>query len=70
MRALLFLPVLAAALPVAAVAQGPISPGRQVTGIIASNDEVMEDKEKLKVMVHVFGRATPVVLDYTNVEKA
>jgi len=33
-------------------------------------DEVMEEKEKLKVMVHVFGRATPVVLDYTNVEKA
>ena len=33
-------------------------------------DEVMPDKEKLQVMVHVFGRATPVVLDYTNVEKA
>ena len=33
-------------------------------------DEVMSEKEKLKVMVHVFGRATPVVLDYTNVEKA
>ena len=33
-------------------------------------DEVMPEKEKLKVMVHVFGRATPVVLDYTNVEKA
>jgi len=33
-------------------------------------DEVMQDKEKLRVMVHVFGRATPVVLDYTNVEKA
>jgi transcriptional antiterminator NusG len=33
-------------------------------------DEVMEEKEKLKVMVHVFGRATPVVLDYTNVERA
>ncbi len=33
-------------------------------------DEVMAEKEKLKVMVHVFGRASPVVLDYTNVEKA
>ena len=33
-------------------------------------DEVMQDKEKLRVMVQVFGRATPVVLDYTNVEKA
>ena len=33
-------------------------------------DEVMTEKEKVRVMVHVFGRATPVVLDYTNVEKA
>ena len=33
-------------------------------------DEIMEEKEKLRVMVHVFGRATPVVLDYTNVEKS
>jgi transcription termination/antitermination protein NusG len=33
-------------------------------------DEVMQDKEKLRVMVQVFGRATPVVLDYTSVEKA
>jgi transcriptional antiterminator NusG len=33
-------------------------------------DEVMPDKEKVRVMVQVFGRATPVVLDYTNVEKA
>ena len=33
-------------------------------------DEVMPEKEKLRVLVQVFGRATPVVLDYTNVEKA
>lgn len=33
-------------------------------------DEVMQEKEKLRVMVQVFGRATPVVLDYTTVEKA
>jgi transcriptional antiterminator NusG len=33
-------------------------------------DEVMEEKEKVRVMVHVFGRATPVVLDYSNVEKS
>jgi transcriptional antiterminator NusG len=47
---------------------------RVVTGPFANFsgyvDEVMADKEKLKVMVQVFGRATPVVLDYTNVEKA
>ena len=33
-------------------------------------DEVMPEKEKVRVMVQVFGRATPVVLDYMNVEKA
>lgn len=33
-------------------------------------DEVMAEKEKLRVMVQIFGRATPVVLDYSNVEKA
>jgi len=33
-------------------------------------EEVMPEKEKLKVMVQVFGRATPVVLDYAAVEKA
>jgi len=47
---------------------------RVVTGPFANFsgfvDEVMEEKEKLRVMVQVFGRATPVVLDYTNVEKA
>ena len=33
-------------------------------------DEVMPEKERLRVMVQVFGRATPVVLDYTNGERA
>ena len=33
-------------------------------------DELMPEKEKVRVMVQVFGRATPVVLDYMNVEKA
>ena len=33
-------------------------------------DEIFPEKEKVKVMVQVFGRATPVMLDYTNVEKA
>ena len=47
---------------------------RVTTGPFASFsgfvDEVMPEKEKLRVLVQVFGRATPVVLDYTNVEKA
>ncbi len=47
---------------------------RVVTGPFANFsgyvDEVMVDKEKLRVMVQVFGRATPVVLDYGSVEKA
>ncbi len=33
-------------------------------------DEVVPDKEKVRVMVQVFGRATPVMLDYASVEKA
>jgi len=33
-------------------------------------DAVRPDKEKVRVMVQVFGRATPVELDYTQLEKA
>jgi len=33
-------------------------------------DTVRPDKEKVRVMVQVFGRATPVELDYTQLEKA
>ncbi|MCG8590933.1 MAG: transcription termination/antitermination protein NusG [Proteobacteria bacterium] len=47
---------------------------RVVTGPFANFsgyiDEVLTEKEKVKVMVQVFGRATPVVLDYVHVEKA
>ena len=47
---------------------------RVVTGPFANFtgfvDEVLPEKEKVRVMVQVFGRATPVVLDYMHVEKA
>jgi transcriptional antiterminator NusG len=33
-------------------------------------EEVHPDKEKVRVMVQVFGRATPVVVDYSNLDHA
>jgi transcriptional antiterminator NusG len=41
-------------------------PFNDFTGVI---EEINEEKKKLKVMVKIFGRRTPIELNYMQVEK-
>lgn len=57
------------------VASIPFAPGERVkvidgpfTDFIGTVDEVYEDREKVKVMVAIFGRSTPVELSFQQIK--
>ena len=45
------------------VKEGPFA------NFVGSVEEILADKSKLRVLVNMFGRETPVELDFTQVEK-
>ena len=58
------------------IAQDPFNIGEEVkvmdgpfSGFTATIDAVLEDKKKLKVIVKIFGRNTPLELNYLQVER-
>jgi transcription termination/antitermination protein NusG len=44
--------------------------GGPFSGLVGKIEDVNLDKEKLRVLISIFGRETPVELDFTQVEKA